>query len=227
MSNVMIRDVPSEERPRERMIQLGAAALSNAELLAILLRTGTSSQSSLHLAQHVLAQTGGLSGLTDSTIESLVQLKGVGPAKAVQILAGVELGRRISRTIPEERVTIRSPQDAAQYVMDEMQYLKQEHFVCLYLDTKNQVINKETVFVGSLNAAIVHPREIFRKAIQRASAAVVCMHNHPSGDPNPSGEDLNVTRRLKEAGELIGIDVLDHIIIGQQTFYSMKEHGHL
>ncbi|AQS57403.1 RadC family protein [Novibacillus thermophilus] len=221
----MIRDVPPDERPRERLMQYGAAALSNAELLAILLRTGTSSLSAVHLAERILAHTGGLKGLTDSTIESLVELKGVGPAKAIQILAGVELGRRISRSLPEERFTVRSPQDAADLMMDELQHLAQEHFVCLFLNTKNQVIGKDTIFIGSLNASIVHPREVFRRAIQRASAAVICLHNHPSGDPSPSAEDRNVTKRLQEAGKLLGIDVLDHIIIGEQSFYSMKENG--
>lgn len=222
---VMIRDVPPDERPRERLMQFGAAALSNAELLAILLRTGTSSLSAVHLAERILAHTGGLKGLTDSTIKSLVELKGVGPAKAIQILAGVELGRRISRSLPEERFTVRSPQDAADLMMDELQHLAQEHFVCLFLNTKNQVIGKDTIFIGSLNASIVHPREVFRRAIQRASAAVICLHNHPSGDPSPSAEDRNVTKRLQEAGKLLGIDVLDHIIIGEQSFYSMKENG--
>jgi DNA repair protein RadC len=177
------------------------------------------------LAERILAHTGGLKGLTDSTIESLVELKGVGPAKAIQILAGVELGRRISRSLPEERFTVRSPQDAADLMMDELQHLAQEHFVCLFLNTKNQVIGKDTIFIGSLNASIVHPREVFRRAIQRASAAVICLHNHPSGDPSPSAEDRNVTKRLQEAGKLLGIDVLDHIIIGEQSFYSMKENG--
>lgn len=225
--HVLIREIPVDERPRERMMQHGASSLSNAELLAILLRTGTASQSAVHIAERILSQTAGLKGLTDSTIETLVQVRGVGPAKAVQILAGVELGRRISRTIPEERLTVRSPQDAADFMMDELQHLTQEHFVCLFLNTKNQVIGKETIFVGSLNASIVHPREIFRKAVQRASAAIICLHNHPSGDPAPSAEDRNVTRRLKEAGTIIGVDVLDHIIIGEQRFYSMKEHGQI
>lgn len=223
----MIRDVPESERPRERMMRAGAGALSNAELLAILLRTGTASQSVVRLAERTLSQTGGLEGLTDSTIESLMQIKGIGPAKAIQILAAVELGRRISRIVPEERLVIRSPQDAAHFMMDELKHLKQEHFVCLFLNTKNVVIGKETVFVGSLNASIVHPREIFRKAIQHASAAIICLHNHPSGDPSPSAEDLSVTKRLKEAGRLLGIDVLDHIVIGAERYYSMKENGYL
>ncbi|WP_054951466.1 RadC family protein [Numidum massiliense] len=221
----MIRDVPVDERPRERLMQYGATALSNAELIAILLRTGTSSQSAKHLAERILSAAGGLKGLTDSSIETLTQVKGIGPAKAVQVLAGVELGRRISRALPEERFAIRSPQDAADLMMDELQHLQQEHFVCLFLNTKNEVLAKETVFVGSLNASIVHPREVFKRAISRVSAAIICLHNHPSGDPTPSREDRYVTKRLKQAGELIGIDVLDHIIIGEQRFYSMKDNG--
>lgn len=226
-SPVLIREIPTDERPRERMIQNGAHSLSNAELLAILIRTGTVQQSAVHLAERILAQTGGLKGLTDSTIASLVQIRGIGPAKAVQILAGIELGRRISRTIPKGRLTVRSPQDAANFMMDELQHLTQEHFVCLFLNTKNEVIGKETIFVGSLNASIVHPREVFRKAVQHASAAIICLHNHPSGDPTPSREDRHVTKRLFEAGQILGIDVLDHIIIGEQRFYSMKENGQI
>lgn len=224
---MMIRDVPVAERPRERMVRDGAASLSNAELIAILLRTGTSSHSAIHLAEQLLSHLGGVRGFTDSTVETLMQVKGIGVAKAVQLLAGVELGRRIARAVPEERITIRSPRDAAQFVMDELQHLQQEHFVCLFLNTKNQVVAKETVFVGSLNASIVHPREVFKRAIQRSSAAIICLHNHPSGDPTPSAEDRLVTERMKEAGKLLGIDVLDHIIIGLQNFYSMKEHGYM
>ncbi|OYD08591.1 RadC family protein [Paludifilum halophilum] len=221
----MIRDVPKEERPRERMTQRGASHLSNGELIAILLRTGTSSESVVTLANRVLSQTGGLKGLADMNLSEMVQIRGIGPAKAIQVLAGIELGRRISRAIPDERAAIRSPRDAADYVMDELRYLSQEHFICLFLNTKNRVIDKRCIFVGSLNASVVHPREVFREAIRRSSAGVVCVHNHPSGDPTPSREDIHVTQRLFEAGQIVGVDLLDHIIIGDQRFYSMKEKG--
>jgi DNA repair protein RadC len=222
---VLIKDVPVEERPRERLIKFGAEALSNAELIALLLRTGTAHESVLTLSQRVLSQTEGLKGLTKASLMELTQIHGIGPAKAVQLLAGVELGRRISRAVPEERVTIRSPYDAAQCVMEEMRYLEQEHFLCLFLNTKNKIIHKKCIFVGSLNVSVVHPREVFREAIRYSSAGIICVHNHPSGDVTPSREDLEVTQRLVEAGHLMGIELIDHLIIGDQSYFSMKEKG--
>ncbi|GGE18556.1 UPF0758 protein YsxA [Marinithermofilum abyssi] len=222
---LMIRDVPEEERPRERLTQLGAEHLSNAELIAILLRTGTASESVMGLASRLLSQTGGLKGLTHAGLEDLVKIRGVGPAKAVQVLAGMELGRRIARAIPEERKAIRSPLDAAEWVMEEMRYLTQEHFVCLFLNTKNRVIDKQCIYVGGLNSSVVHPREIFREAIRRSSAGIICVHNHPSGDPTPSREDIRVTQRLYEAGRIVGVELLDHIIVGDDCFVSLKEKG--
>lgn len=224
-SHPMIRDVPISERPRERMIQHGADSLSNAELLAILLRTGTSEESVISLACRILNQVGELRGLKSITYDELVMIRGIGPAKALQIAAGLELGKRISTSIPN-RPTIRSPQDVAGLMMEDLRYHSQEHFVCLYLNTKNQVIGKETVFIGSLNSSIVHPREVYKEAIRRSSASVICLHNHPSGDPTPSREDIEVTRRLLDAGKIIGIDLLDHLIIGDGRFYSLKEKGH-
>ncbi|CAM3502041.1 RadC family protein [Marinicrinis lubricantis] len=223
----VLRDVPSEERPRERMLQFGEQALSNAELLAIILRTGTVAESSVHLAQRILKQSGGLRYLVDCTVQQLTRIKGVGPAKALQIKAGIELGRRISKSMLDQTAVIRSPEDAAQLVMEDMRYLQKEHFVCLFLNTKNQVLGQETLSMGSLNASIVHPREVFRAAIKRSSASIICVHNHPSGDPTPSPEDLSITERLVEAGEIIGIEVLDHIIIGDQKFISLKQLGQM
>jgi len=165
--------------------------------------------------------------LKDATLEELTKIKGIGKAKAIQLLAAVELGRRINSLTNEERYAIRSPEDGANYVMDEMRFLNQEHFVCLYLNTKNQVIHKQTVFIGSLNASIVHPREVFREAFRRSAASIICLHNHPSGDPTPSREDIEVTRRLKECGRMIGIEILDHIIIGDKKYVSLKEKGYL
>ncbi|ALS23246.1 MULTISPECIES: RadC family protein [Paenibacillus] len=223
--NYTLRDVPNEERPRERMIQYGAQALSNAELLAILLRTGTFQESAVHVAHRLLKESGGLRSLTDMSIEQFTQIKGIGAAKALQIQAGIELGRRLARSAMNETVTIRSPQDVASLLMEDMRYLQKEHFVCLFLNTKNHVIGQETVSMGSLNASIVHPREVFRAAIKRSSASIVCAHNHPSGDPTPSPEDVQITKRLVQAGDIVGIDVLDHIVIGDQRFVSLKELG--
>ncbi|MCS1351435.1 DNA repair protein RadC [Mechercharimyces sp. CAU 1602] len=221
----MVRDLPMEERPRERILAIGTSQASHADLIAILLRTGTTNESVLSLADRVLVQTGGIRGLAEMTLDELIGIHGIGPAKAVQLLAGVELGRRIARIQPEERYKIRCPHDAADYVMEEMRYLKQEHFVCLLLDTKHQILGKKTIFVGTLNASIVHPREVFREGIRRGVAAVICLHNHPSGDPTPSREDIQITHRLAEAGEVLGIPLLDHVVIGDQTYYSMKEKG--
>lgn len=221
----MIKDVPEEERPRERMLRFGPEHLSNAELLALLLRTGSTGESVMLLAQRVLSKTGGLKALTQVSLQELMGIHGIGPAKAVQIMAGVELGQRISRLLPEERYAIRSPQDAAQFVMEELRFQKQEHFICLFLNTKYQVIGKQCIFKGSLNASVVHPREIFHEAIRFSAAAIICVHNHPSGDPTPSPEDLEVTERLVEAGKLLGIELIDHLVIGDQTYMSMREHG--
>lgn len=225
--NIILRDVPNEDRPRERMRQFGAHALSNAELLAILLRTGTVSESAIGLAHRVLQASDGLRNLVDMSFEQLTSIKGIGPAKALQVQAGIELGRRLSRARLGEAIVIRSPEDVSELMMEELRYLQKEHFVCLFLNTKNQVIGQETLSMGSLNASIVHPREVFRSAIKRSSAAIICVHNHPSGDPTPSAEDINVTKRLMEAGSIIGIDILDHIIIGDQKYVSLKEHGYM
>lgn len=223
--NLILRDVPSEERPRERMQQFGAHALSNAELLAILLRTGTIAESAVRLAQRLLVESGGIRSLVDMSTDQLMGIKGIGPAKALQIQAGIELGRRLARSTMNETVTVRTPEDAAKYMMEDLRYLQKEHFVCLFLNTKNHIIGQETLSMGSLNASIVHPREVFRAAIKRSSASIICLHNHPSGDPTPSPEDIQLTKRLIDAGELIGIEVLDHIVIGDQKFVSLKEQG--
>jgi DNA repair protein RadC len=223
--NMMLRDVPNEERPRERMQQFGANALSNAELLAVLLRTGTVAESAVRLAQRLLKQSGGIRSLADMSTNDLTSIKGIGSAKALQIQAGIELGRRLARSSLGETITIRSPADVANYMMEDLRYLQKEHFVCLFLNTKNHVIAQETLSMGSLNSSIVHPREVFRAAIKRGSASIICLHNHPSGDPTPSPEDISMTARLVEAGEIIGIDVLDHVIIGDQRFVSLKEQG--
>lgn len=224
---LLIRDVPSSERPRERMMQEGEAYLNVAELLAILLRTGSRDESALSLAHRILQKVEGLRGLIHVSIEELMELKGVGPAKAVQIKAGVELGRRLAQLQPEERYVIRQPQDIADFLMEKLRYQQQEHFVCLFLNTKNQVLAESTIFIGSLNASIVHPREIFREAVKRHAASFACAHNHPSGDPTPSREDIAVTRRLVEAGQLMGIECLDHIIIGDGKYISLKEKGYI
>ncbi|WP_227521914.1 RadC family protein [Bacillus solitudinis] len=225
--SLLIRDVPLRERPRERLLQDGASSLSNQEVLAIILRSGSRKESVLQLAQRVLVQFDGLPLLKDATIEELCEINGIGEAKAVELCAAMELGRRIHSMKTEERFVIRSPEDVSTFVMDDMRFLTQEHFVCLYLNTKNQVIHRHTVFIGSLNASIVHPREVFKEAFRRSAASFICLHNHPSGDPSPSREDIEVTKRLYESGKVLGVELLDHVIIGDRKFISLKEQGYV
>jgi len=224
---MMIRDVHIADRPRERLIRQGAGSLSNQELIAILLRTGTKQESVLVLANRILSSFDKIQDLKDATIEELMLVKGVGKAKAVQILAAAEIGKRMYRKHSEGRYTIRSPEDAAAYLMTDMASLNQEHFVVLFLNVKNEVLHKQTIFIGSLNSSIVHPREIFREAVKRSAASIVVAHNHPSGNPSPSPEDIEVTKRLIEAGSIMGIEVLDHVIIGDHQFLSLKEKGYM
>lgn len=226
-SSLMIRDFPQDERPRERFIKNGPQSLSNHELVAILLRTGTKDESVLQLSNRLLTNFEGLRLLKGATLEEITEIKGIGEAKAIQILAAVEIGRRIANLNYNERYVIRSPEDGANYVMNDMRFLSQEHFVCLYLNTKNQVLHKQTIFIGSLNASIVHPREVFREALKRSAASIICLHNHPSGDPAPSREDIEVTKRLVECGKMLGIELLDHLIIGENKFVSLKEKGYV
>ncbi|WP_282597708.1 DNA repair protein RadC [Bacillus sp. REN3] len=224
---LMIKDYPQNERPRERFIQNGPQSLSNHELLALLLGTGTREESVLQLANRMLSQFEGLRLLKDATLEELTQIKGVGKAKAIHVLAAVEIGRRIASHTLEERYVIRSPEDGAKYLMNDMRFLTQEHFVCLYLNTKNQILHKQTIFIGSLNASIVHPREVYKEAVRRSAASLICVHNHPSGDPSPSREDIEVTKRLAESGKIVGIELLDHLIIGENKYVSLKEKGYV
>ena len=224
---LMIRDVHLDDRPRERLKRQGADSLSNQELLAILLRTGTKQESVLYVANRVLTHFEQLHELKNATIEEIMCIKGIGEAKAIQLLAAIELGRRLHKQRTDERFTIRSPHDAARYLMPDMSSLLQENFVTLFLNVKNQIIHQQTIFIGSLNASIVHPREIFREAVKRSAASIICAHNHPSGNPSPSSEDIDVTKRLQEAGLIIGIELLDHVIIGDHQFISLKEKGYM
>lgn len=220
-----IKELPAEMRPRERLLKEGAGALSEIELLAILLGTGSPENTVLELASLILARFRSLRLLVDATIEELSEIKGVGLAKASQVKAALELARRLSSFTNQPRPVIKSPGDAAELVMEEMRHLDREHFRALLLNTRNQVIANDEVSIGTLNSSSVHPRELFRNAIKRSAASLVLVHNHPSGDATPSKEDLEVTRRLCEAGRIIGIEVLDHIIIGDNKFTSFKAEG--
>ena len=220
-----IHDLPEGERPRERLEHYGAGALSSAELLAIILRVGTGGENVVRVAERLLARFEGLPGLAQATVSELCQEKGIGQAKAVQIKAALEFGRRLLVTAPHERPQMRSPADAANLLMAEMSLLPQEHLRTVLLDTRNRVLSIPTIYVGSLNTAQVRVGEMFREAIRANCAGMIVVHNHPSGDPTPSPEDVQVTRMIVEAGSLLNIDVLDHLIIGRQRFVSLKERG--
>lgn len=220
-----IYDMASEDRPRERLAQAGPGGLSNAELLAILLRTGMAGENVVHLSDRLLAQNGGLVGLLKISYADLCRVKGVGPAKAAQLKAAVELGRRISNALPAERPTISSPADAANLVMYELRALDQEVVRVLLLDTRNRLINQVEVYRGSLNTSMIRVGELFREAIKQSAASIIVVHNHPSGDPSPSPDDVAVTRLMVEAGRLLDIPVHDHLVIGQNRFVSLKERG--
>ncbi len=221
----MIKDLPVDERPRERLERAGEGALSTTELLAIILRTGTGGENVLDMARRILSRYGGLSGLARASFAEIEAEKGLGKAKTAQLKAALELGRRMLLVSPEDRFVVRSPVDVAQLMMAEMSHLEQEHFRVLYLDTRNRLLGIETVYVGSLNASHIRVGEVFRDAVKRNCAAIIVAHNHPSGDPTPSPEDVEVTRQLVEAGKLLDIEVLDHLIVGQQRFVSLRERG--
>ena len=222
---LMIRDLPVDLRPRERMLYAGPSALSTAELLAIILRVGNKGENVVRMAERLLSEFGGVIGLAQANFEELCAAYGMGEAKATQIKAALELGRRLMVASPAERLQVRSPVDVANLLMLEMSLLEQEQLRVVLLDTKNFVIKVHTVYSGSLNSAVVRISEIFREPIRSNSASIAVVHNHPSGDPTPSPEDVRVTEMIVEAGALLDIDVLDHLIIGRNRFVSLKERG--
>ncbi|AKN32285.1 DNA repair protein RadC [Clostridium carboxidivorans P7] len=220
-----IMDLPENERPRERLLRYGTQSLSNAELLAIILSSGTKKENVLSLSNRIIKETGGLNGLLKSTAEDFMSLSGIGEAKAAQLMALLEISKRFKSYRDGNDYKVSKPRDAAALVMDEMKNFKQEHLKVIMLNTKNVVLFIKDVSVGSLNSSIVHPREVFCDAIRKNSAFIIVCHNHPSGDPQPSNEDINVTNRLKECGKLLGIELLDHLIIGNGRYISLKEKG--
>ncbi|MDI3547794.1 MAG: repair protein RadC [Halanaerobiales bacterium] len=220
-----IKELPEEERPREKLLKYGAESLSDAELLAIIIRIGSKERTAVELSQDILHYFGGLRALNYLSIRELTQIKGLGPAKAIQLKAVVELSKRLASLSRQAREVIKSPQDVAQLLMPELRFLTQEVFKLVLLDIKNQVIAMPMVSKGGLSSSIVHPREVFKEAIKHSSAAIILVHNHPSGIPEPSRDDISITKRLVDSGKIIGIDVLDHIIIGDGIFTSMKEEG--
>jgi DNA repair protein RadC len=221
--------MPSGERPRERLLRYGPSALSNAELLAILLRVGLRGQNVLELAQSLLAKFEGLGGLARASAGELTEFKGMGEAKTAQVLAALELGKRLPKILPEDCPQIKSPEDVVRVVRAEMEaemtLLDQEHVRAMLLDAKHRLQFIAPVYVGKLDGVDIRVADVFREAVRRNSSAIVVVHNHPSGDPSPSAEDVRVTKQMKEAGHLLGIEVLDHIILAGNRHVSLKERG--
>ena len=221
-----IEDMAAEERPSNRLMSNGAASLSNAELLSIILKSGSVAENAINLSQRVLSQFD-LKHLSAVDATQLMKIHGIKSGKASQIVACFELARRLETFDGQSKFKINSPEDVYRRLYPAMRESKKEHFVELCLDTKNQVIREDTISIGSLNANIVHPREVFRTALIESAAHIIVAHNHPSGDPTPSREDIDITKKLVETGKIMGIDVLDHVIIGDCRHFSMKEAGHI
>lgn len=220
-----IMDLQESERPRERLKHRGAASLGEAELLAILLRVGVQGENAVQVGQRLLKEFDGLAGIQRAPFEELEKQRGIGEAKAAQIKAAIELGQRISERKPEDRPTIGKPDEAASLVRFEMAELDQEELRVLLLDTRNHLLGIAKIYRGSVSTAQVRPADVFKPAIRSNATAIIVVHNHPSGDPTPSPDDVAVTRSLVEAGKLIDVEVLDHLIIGRGRYVSMKERG--
>lgn len=220
-----IQELPETLRPRERMAYAGPSVLSNAELLAILLRVGGRGENAIRMAERLLVHFGGLAGLARTNFEELCQVHNIGPAKAAEIQAAMEMAKRLKATAPEERPVIKSPADLANLLQLEMGLLEQEQLRTVLLDTKHRVVRIVTLYIGNLNTTVVRVGEIFREPIRVNCASIVLVHNHPSGDPTPSPEDVTMTKMIIDAGRLLDIDVLDHLVIGRTGFVSLKERG--
>lgn len=218
-----IKGLPESERPMEKAINQGVEKLSNSELLALIINSGREGLSAVDLAQSVMGiYPEGISQLGEATYEELINIKGIGPSKAIRLLSTFQIGRRIATSGPRSRKAIKSNDDVAELFMEELRYEKKEHFITLLLNSKGEILDIDKVSIGELSSTIVHPREVFSKAIKKSAASIILVHNHPSGDPSPSQEDIRTTIRLIEGGKLLGIKVLDHIIIGHGEYVSLK-----
>jgi DNA repair protein RadC len=218
-----VHDLPLSERPRERLLKLGSEALSAQEILALILGRGIKGESVMVTSQKLLSRFGNLKGIANASVEELTQTRGIGSAKAAQIKAALELSKRLEADVDEKsKPILKSPEDVVAKVRGRLKGKKKEHFLVLCLDTRNRLINCRPVSIGSLDTSIVHPREVFKEAVSSSAASVIFVHNHPSGDPEPSKEDVELTKRLAKAGEIVGIDVLDHIIVCDKSYLSLK-----
>ena len=222
-----IKDWPAEDRPREKLLDKGAQALTEAELLAIILRNGNAStgETAIDHARLLLSQFGGLKGIDAASASELATVKGIGPAKVAQIKACIEIGRRTGNERWESGQPLRSSEDVFRHFRDQLEKEKRELFYVVLLNNKNKKIRDVKISEGSLTASLVHPREVYNPVIRESAAAVIFVHNHPSGDPAPSNEDVDITRRLKEVGDVMGIRVLDHVVIGRERYFSFNDKG--
>lgn len=225
--NLKIKEIPQEERPRERLLCYGVEQLSNEELLAILLKTGTRDMSAKVLASYLLKEIGNISELQHTSYQVLAQMKGIGRAKACTLLATVELGKRVlqKKSILYQKFT--DAYQVASYYQDKIGHFKQEYFICIYLDVSKKLIHEKVLFIGTLNRSLVHPREVFKEAYQVSASSIICVHNHPSGEVLPSKEDVLFTSQLVKVGKMLGIEVIDHIIIGEDKYYSFFENNRI
>lgn len=224
-SSFTVRDLPRQERPRERLQKFGPEALSAQELLALVIGRGIPKKSVMSIAQELLVRFGNVRAISHATIEELSQIKGIGLAKAAQLKACFELGKREELEPELKNFNIKDPESVVKAIRASIKDKAKEHFKLILLNPRNKIIGISTISIGTLNASLVHPREVFKDAIMHSAASVVLAHNHPSGDPEPSEDDLTITKRLIEAGKILGIEVMDHIIIAKNGFFSFKEKG--
>ena len=223
LKKMLIQEVPPQQRPRERLLTLGPKALADHELIAILLRTGTKKESVLELSHKLIQSFGTLYGLQQASTSELEQVEGIGKVKAIELKAMMEIGHRISISTIPKYGKISSTFEVGKWLVKEMQNLHQEYLVAIFLNTKNEIIKKKEIFIGTVNSSVAHPREIFKEAVKYPTSRIIIGHNHPSGDPEPSPADIQFTKRMIECGNLMGIEVLDHLIIGDNQYISLRE----
>lgn len=220
----MIKEIPKQERPRERFIKFGSTSLSNQELIAIILRTGYKKESVLSLSRKLLNEYHSLKELSQASINELTKLKGIGISKAIELKTVFEISRRLQQETFKDNIKLSNPESIYLLLKDSLEMKTQEHLIAIYLNTKGELIKKKTLFIGSLNSSLIHPREIFKYAVTYSAASIVLVHNHPSGDPTPSSHDIDVTKIIEENAKMMDISLMDHIIIGRDKYYSFKEH---
>lgn len=225
MNKILIKDIPKYDRPRERFLKYGVEALSNEELISIILRTGSKNISVKDLSNNILSSITDITDLKDITINKLKNISGIGSIKAITLLSSIELGKRVYYSNNSDKIILNNSKKIYDYLYLELKDKKQEYFYALYLDSKNKLIDKKILFIGTLNRSIVHPREIFKYAYLLSASTIICVHNHPSGDVIPSKEDILLTNNLVEIGKIQGIKIIDHIIIGNKNYYSFYENG--